>query len=110
MKTKRSIAMILIAGALMVPGLSVYAADEPGSKETMGEKIDDAVITSKVKMELMNNRATSALRTEVDTNNGVVTLNGRAKSMAEKDLATEFAKKVKGVRSVNNQMIVDTQK
>jgi len=110
MKTKHSIAMILIASALMIPGLPLYAADDQTSKETIGEKADDAVITSKVKLELLNNRATSALRTRVDTQNGVVTLTGTAKNTAEKDLATEFAKKVKGVKRVDNQMTVETEK
>lgn len=108
MKTKHSLAVILVMSALVIPSLPAYAADDHASKETIGEKTDDAVITSKVKLELMNNRATSALRTKVETSNGVVTLTGTARSTAEKDLATEFTKKVKGVKSVNNQMIVDT--
>ena len=110
MKTKQPIAMILIVSALMIPGLSLNAADDQTSKETIGEKTDDAVITSKVKLELLNNRATSALRTRVDTKNGVVTLTGTAKNEAEKDLATEFAKKVKGVKSVDNQMVIEAGK
>lgn len=110
MKTRNFLARIMIVSALMSPGLSLYAADDHTSKETIGERTDDAVITSKVKLELLNNRATSAMRTRVETKNGVVTLSGTAKNTAEKDLATEFAKKVKGVKSVDNQMTVDTQK
>ena len=106
MKTKQAIAMMTVVSALMIPGLSAYATDDRASKETIGEKIDDAVITSKVKVDLMNNSATSALKTEVDTVNGVVTLTGEANSMAEKNLATEIARKTKGVMRVNNQMIV----
>jgi osmotically-inducible protein OsmY len=106
MKTKHAIAMMTVVSALMIPGLSAYATDDRASKETIGEKIDDAVITSKVKVDLMNNSSTSALKTEVDTVNGVVTLTGEANSMAEKNLATEVARKTKGVKKVNNKMIV----
>jgi osmotically-inducible protein OsmY len=36
----------------------------------------------------------------------VVTLNGKAKNAAEKDLAAKFANDVKGVKSVNNMMTI----
>lgn len=108
MKTQFLAATIMAASMLIIPGLPVQAADRDAPDQSMGEKIDDATITSKVKMELMGNRATSAMRTEVDTNNGVVTLTGTAKNRAEKELATEVAKKVKGVLKVNNQMNIDS--
>ncbi|WP_172634071.1 BON domain-containing protein [Sulfurospirillum barnesii] len=46
----------------------------------------------------------SASKTEVYVQNGVVTLKGIASSAARRDLTTEYAKKVEGVKSVNNQM------
>jgi hyperosmotically inducible protein len=72
--------------------------------QTMGGKIDDASITSLVKMTLLYHRSTSALNTSVTTKRGVVTLSGKAKNTAEKDLATKLVKDVKGVKSVKNQM------
>ena len=39
---------------------------------------------------------------------GIVTLKGEAASQAQKDLTTEFAKDVEGVRSVKNEMTVAT--
>lgn len=76
------------------------------SETTMGEKIDDASITAQVKYALLSHRSTSAVRTEVNTRNGIVTLNGQATSSAERDLVTKLARDVKGVQSVNNQMRV----
>ena len=73
---------------------------------TMGDKIDDASITALVKMTLLNHRSTSALNTTVTTKRGVVTLGGKAKNAAEKDLATKIANDVKGVKSVKNRMII----
>jgi len=77
------------------------------SDKTVGEKVDDASITAQVKMTLLYHRSTSALKTKVKTNNGVVTLGGKAKNAAEKELATKFANDVNGVKSVNNQMTIE---
>ena len=77
------------------------------SDQTMGEKIDDATITARLKYALSLNRATSALRTEVKTENGVVTVRGEAKNPAEKDLVTKLATTIEGVRDVRNEMIVE---
>lgn len=105
---KKCLGMLVAAAVLTIPTIPLYAATsyDNGSKETMGEKIDDATITSKVKMELMGNKGTSALHTDVDTTNGVVTLTGKAKTVSEKELATEVAKKVKGVTRVINEIAV----
>ena len=87
-------------------------AMKPG-KKTMGEKmdsmseaIDDASITAQVKMTLLYHRSTSALNTTVETKEGVVELGGKARSTAERDLATKFVSDVYGVKSVVNTMIV----
>ena len=74
---------------------------------TVGDKIDDASITAQVKMTLLSHRSTSALNTSVSTKKGVVTLGGKAKNAAEKDLATKFANDVNGVKSVNNRMTIE---
>ena len=75
--------------------------------KTLGEKVDDASITAQVKMMLLSHRSTSALNTTVETKDGVVTLGGKAKNAAEKELATKFVNDVKGVKSVNNQMTIE---
>ena len=75
-------------------------------KQTVGGKIDDASITAVVKMTLLYHRSTSALNTSVVTKRGVVTLTGKAKNAAEKDLAAKYANDVNGVKGVNNQMTI----
>jgi hyperosmotically inducible protein len=75
--------------------------------QTAGDKIDDASITGLAKMTLLYHRSTSALNTSVTTKNGVVTLTGKAKNAAEKDLATKYVKDVNGVKSVNNRMTIE---
>ena len=71
------------------------------------ESIDDASITAQVKMTLLYHRSTSAVSTKVETNEGVVTLNGNAKNAAEKELVTKLVNDINGVRSVNNRMAIE---
>jgi hyperosmotically inducible periplasmic protein len=86
--------------------MTVSKASKKTSR-TMGDKIDDASITAQVKMTLLYHRSTSALNTSVTTKNGVVTLSGKAKNAAEKDLAAKFVNDVKGVKSVKNRMTIE---
>lgn len=73
---------------------------------TIGEKIDDASITSQVKFALLHHKSTSALKTKVTTNDGVVSITGEAASDAEKSLVTKLAQDVRGTKSVGNAMTV----
>ena len=77
--------------------------------ETIGEKIDDASITAQVKSSLMSRRSTSALRTKVETTDGVVTLSGVARNAAEKSLVTKLVTDIDGVSSVVNNMTIEVK-
>jgi osmotically-inducible protein OsmY len=72
--------------------------------QTTGEKIDDASITGLVKLTLLNHRSTSVLHTTVTTKRGVVTVGGKAKNEAEKDLVTKLVTDIHGVKGVKNRM------
>ena len=74
--------------------------------ESFGEKIDDASITAQVKASLMSHRSTSALKTKVETTEGVVTLSGVAKNAAEKSLVTKLVSDITGVTAVINNMTI----
>jgi hyperosmotically inducible protein len=73
---------------------------------TVGEVIDDASITTQVKMALLGHKSTSALKTKVTTNSGVVVISGEAASDAEKSLVSKLARDVRGTKSVTNNMTV----
>jgi osmotically-inducible protein OsmY len=66
----------------------------------------DAWLRDKVKVTLLFHRSVSASTTEVDVKDGIVTLRGDAASQAQKELTTEYAKDVEGVKGVNNEMTV----
>lgn len=72
-----------------------------------GDRMDDAALTAEVKTKLMLDEHAEALNTNVDTENGVVTLSGIATSEEAKAAAEEVAAAVDGVRSVNNELEVD---
>jgi osmotically-inducible protein OsmY len=82
--------------------LVVKAPDTPTVSETM----DDASITTQVKFALMSHSSTSAIKTKVTTKDGVVMVSGDANSDAEKDLVTKLSSSIRGVKSVDNEMVV----
>ncbi|MFH1031712.1 MAG: BON domain-containing protein [Chloroflexota bacterium] len=100
-----------------------YAKDVEGVKDVKNEmtvsnisqitmarvvgKIDDASITAQIKMTLLFHRSTSALSTKVETNDGVVTMYGKANNAAEKDLVTKLVNDINGVTSVKNRMTIE---
>jgi osmotically-inducible protein OsmY len=66
----------------------------------------DAWISVKVKSALLFHRNVSGTGTSVYVKDGVVTLQGEASSMAEKELTTEYAKDVDNVKEVKNEMTI----
>jgi osmotically-inducible protein OsmY len=70
----------------------------------------DMWITSAVKMRLLADSRTPALGVNVDTTNGTVTLFGMVPTAQAKAAAAEDAKKVSGVRSVQNELQVVPEK
>jgi osmotically-inducible protein OsmY len=77
------------------------------TSRTVGQDVDDASITAQVKTILLYHRSTSALNTSVITENGVVTLGGKATNATEKELATKLVNDINGVKSVKNIMTVE---
>lgn len=66
--------------------------------------VDDLTLSTKVKIELLADRQLGALRLDVSTLNGVVTLSGTVPSQADADRAIAAAKHVAGVKSVTSEL------
>ena len=66
----------------------------------------DTWISMKVKAALLYRRNVSGTKTEVYVKDGVVTLKGVAANQAQKDLTTEYAKDIEGVKGVENEIVV----
>jgi hyperosmotically inducible protein len=69
-------------------------------------KNSDMWLITRVQTTLLFHRNVSASNTAVSAKEGHVTLRGRASSEAQKDLTTEYAKDVEGVKDVRNKMTV----
>jgi osmotically-inducible protein OsmY len=66
----------------------------------------DAWLRAKVKTTLLFHQSVSSGKTEVDVKDGIVILRGEAASQAQKELTTEYARDVEGVKDVKNEMTV----
>jgi len=84
----------------------VAPAVPPVREQTTAEKLDDASITAQIKAALFTHRSTSALTTNVQTKDGVVTVGGIAKNDAERSLVTKLVTDIKGVTKVINDMTI----
>jgi osmotically-inducible protein OsmY len=74
--------------------------------KTVGETIDDATVTAKVKTALLNDPQVGGLKIDVDTTKGVVTMSGIVKSTAEADRAVQLARQQGGVKDVKSTLQV----
>ena len=74
--------------------------------QSVGEYLDDAGITAAVKSELLKEKGLSSFKISADTIDGVVTLTGNVKSRELADKAGDLAERVKGVKRVDNKLLV----
>ena len=72
----------------------------------MGQAVNDATITAAVNADLAKDPDLSAIRINVDTRDGRVTLNGTAPSDDAKQRAERLALAEKGVVAVDNKLMV----
>lgn len=76
------------------------SANGNGAVSDAGQSISDTWITTKVRSTYMMSNNVHSSDIEVNTSEGVVTLSGRVQSGAEKELAVDLARNIKGVKSV----------
>lgn len=75
-------------------------------QSSVGEYIDDSVVTTRVKAKFANDKEVSAMSISVETLKGVVQLSGFAKSAAERNRAGEIARTTSGVKGVVNNIVI----
>ena len=102
MNIRTPLAALVAAAALVVTsGCAVTRG-----QETTGAYVDDASITTSVKAKMVEDKNVDAVAIKVETLNGEVMLSGFAKNSTEKNTAESIAMKVKGVKTVKNQIVV----
>ena len=77
-----------------------------GESTTVGNEVDDGVITTQVKSALLADANIKSLDVAVKTRKGEVQLSGFVDSQAQIDRAITVARGVKGVSGVNNEMSI----
>ncbi len=98
----------LFSGALLctVSACNSKSDTEHTQPTTIGVDVDDALITAKIKAELLKDDQIKSLKISVATVNGRVTLNGFVDDPYQIALSTNLAMSVDGVKSINNNLVV----
>jgi hyperosmotically inducible protein len=99
--TRTKLTSVLLAIVMVAPLLAGACG------KSVGDTIDDATITTRVKTALLNDPQVGGLKIDVDTFKGVVTLSGAVKSQAEANKAMDVARKTPGVADVKSTLQVN---
>lgn len=93
--------LAFVAGLLVLSGCVGSA-----TTKSVGERLDDSAISTKIKTSLLADRSTDGLDIEIEVFKGRVQLNGFADNQAEFVRAEEIARSVKGVVEIENNLII----
>jgi hyperosmotically inducible protein len=88
-------------------GLNEAAQVTKEKSDQVAQKVGDVAITAAVNADLAKDPELSALRINVDTRNGHVSLYGSAPNEAAKQRAQTIAMSEKGVTGVDNQLAIE---
>lgn len=99
---KTLIKLLPIVALALVGTLSACASTR--TQDSVGQNVDDATLTTRVKAALIGDPATEARNIDVESRRGAVQLNGFVVSERGRTQATAVAKAVPGVRSVKNNL------
>ncbi|MGH9361761.1 MAG: BON domain-containing protein [Thermoanaerobaculia bacterium] len=96
--------LLLILAVVAVTSLAACS-----TTQTAGTQIDDAAITAAVKAKLATDGDLNPFNIDVDTNEGVVTLQGRVEKSEARAEAERLARETDGVKRVINLIKVGDQ-
>ena len=98
-----------LLGALGVGVMTLALVGGPAlaADRSIGEKMDDAKITTAVKTKLTADRMKNLVDVSVETDDGIVRLSGKVPTVDDKFEAERIARRTKGVREVRNELRVD---
>jgi hyperosmotically inducible protein len=87
-------------------GVDGVVNDLTVGERTVGDWVDDTLISSRLKAQLIAATDVRASDIDVSSSQGVVTLIGRVRSIAMKRDAERIARGIKGVTDVHNELVV----
>jgi hyperosmotically inducible periplasmic protein len=88
------------------PSAGAPPVTSPGAERSVGQTVDDAGITAKVKAALVAEKDVSGMSINVDTKQGKVTLTGKVPDPSHAERAIQVARGVEGVKAVENKLTV----
>lgn len=106
MSTLNMINRFLLTLALV---LSIAGCAGGKTYESTGEYLDNSALTTKVKATILGDSKLKMFQINVKSFRGIVQLSGFVDSPASVERAVELTRKIKGVKSVNNSLIVKPQ-
>jgi hyperosmotically inducible periplasmic protein len=104
---KTLIAALLVTLSAATMAFPAQNKNAKSASKPAAAPVDDAAITTSVKDKLSKTPSLKDANINVDTKAGKVTLTGSLKTAGLKGVATNVAKSVKGVKSVDNQITVE---
>lgn len=79
---------------------------EQSKIDAVEDYVEDSNITAKIKAKILATKGLDSLDIHVKTEQGIVTLSGKADNAAEIELAGKVAREVKGVKKVVNTLSI----
>ena len=101
---KNNVLSLMIVGVIATT--SVVGCAVTRDQSSVGEYVDDATITTQVKAKFAEDKTVAATSISVETLRGTVQLSGFAKTAAERSQAEALASRVKGVKSIKNDIVL----
>jgi len=101
-ESHKTLAQETAAGLLGV----IRVDNQLATKAEAAAESKDTWISRKVKLALLFHRNVNAGKTTIEVKDCIVTLKGEVSSIAQKELTTEYAKDIDGVKEVKNEMTV----
>jgi osmotically-inducible protein OsmY len=101
--------MVFLVAVLTVTGFVLQACAPTATRESTGEYLDDAAITTKIKTKLLGDPVVSGFAVSVETFRSRVVLSGFVNSQTQVDRAIALAREVPGVREVQSALVIKSK-
>jgi hyperosmotically inducible protein len=93
-------------GTPAAPASAIRTDRKDDSSGSVGQFVDDATVTARVKTSFATDEDVKARNIKVETTKGVVHLSGEAHSQHEVDRALQLAREVSDVQSVTQDIVI----
>ena len=98
----------VLSAAIAATVLMMSGCAPMQGRESTGQYVDDATVSTKVRAELLRNQSLKGFDIHVETMQDMVQLSGFVDSPDQKTQAEQIARSVSGVRGVRNDIVVRT--